>query len=394
LTVTAYDNYDIPITGVYAEPITLTLQDSTPGNRTVLACAKVYSSQQVVSLIYSGRGDHFTITATAKGVQTSTVAIATVLPKEMHFGLPPNGMAAIGSDGNIWTALRYSNIVPVIGKITPGGALTKYVIRNKNLWPNYTSLIRGNDGNIWFTLQNNGSVDAVIARITPQGSVSLSANPPHIQSFSASSMATDKEKTTWVAAASYGTAGAAVYRSDRAGNLRVVATLPSAPFSLVADPRGRGMWFGTTTQIGLVTTSGKVTLHKVPGANGQAPLEFFLGPDGKFWAPWTFGNSIMTKFDLSGRVVSLKPLATTAGIARNPSLMTRDRFGNTYMIDWSGNSLIRLSPDGTPSSFTEYAPDGWPISGVVTGGDGNIYFTDETTDGVAGGLAKFDPKFW
>ena len=90
----------------------------------------------------------------------------------------------------------------------------------------------------------------------------------------------------------------------------------------------------------------------------------------------------------------MKPLATTAGIARNPSLMTRDRFGNTYMVDWSGNSLIRLSPDGTPSSFTEYVPDGWPISGVVTGRDGNIYFTDETTDGVAGGLAKFDPKFW
>ena len=82
------------------------------------------------------------------------------------------GFIVTGADGNLWFSgyERYRGFgynLDVIGKITPKGAVTDYVI---SPLPNHgaTGIALGPDGNIWFTEYD---AKPFIGRITPRGSI-------------------------------------------------------------------------------------------------------------------------------------------------------------------------------------------------------------------------------
>src|SRR5205814_6191189 len=83
----------------------------------------------------------------------------------------PQGITQ-GADGNLWfteTSFR-------IGRITPGGQITKYAMPTMAAWG--TRLTAAPDGNVWFTEENGSS----IGRVTPEGVIaefSVKTNDPN-----------------------------------------------------------------------------------------------------------------------------------------------------------------------------------------------------------------------
>ncbi len=70
-----------------------------------------------------------------------------------------------GPDGNVW--FGDCGTPAAIGKITPAGAITEYVVS----WPP-RSIAAGPDGNVWFTQEED------IGRITPSGALTMFSPPP------------------------------------------------------------------------------------------------------------------------------------------------------------------------------------------------------------------------
>jgi hypothetical protein len=405
LKIVALDVSGNPVRGTYLNPISLALADGNKAHpHTHLNCATVYASNQVLpELTFDGFADSFALTATAQGATPAALAVTTTLPTGSALTRPsdgrdedvPIGAIAFGAGGSIYSGIGDAvpatevNTIPVFGRITTSGKLQKFVVHNRNQWPDGSpQCIAGGDGYAWCTSSVAGSDGDAIDRISPAGSVSA-LKVPNLGPVAG--MVVDRSKNTWVVF------GSTFVRVTPSGAIHTVATTSAQPMSLVRDPLGRGMWFGTVGGFGMVTNGGKITLYNVPGGTTvDLPTRFFLGPDGKFWAPWELDEWLLMKFDTSGHIVSWTPMPHAPNqMAPYLGATARDGRGNTYTIDQLGNDVIRIAPDGSTSSYPMLNAS---PQGIATGPDGKIYLTggasfDNGSKG-AGTLASFDPKYW
>ena len=76
-------------------------------------------------------------------------------------GASPNSVVG-GPDGNVW----YADGRDVIGKISPAGTVTEFVVNPNSFYAPY-DLVLGPDGNLWFTVIFGGK----IGRISPAGTI-------------------------------------------------------------------------------------------------------------------------------------------------------------------------------------------------------------------------------
>jgi streptogramin lyase len=140
--------------------------------------------------------------------------------ESVPFGSIPAGIAA-GPDGNVWfTGLAVNRI----GRITPAGAITEFILPTPPCAPR--RITTGPDGNLWFTESDTNR----IGRITPGGIVTE-------------------------------------------------FPVPTAGVEIAAGPDG-ALWFTqSSARLGRITPSGAVTEIPIP-----APaFHLTAGPDGNIW---------------------------------------------------------------------------------------------------------------
>lgn len=256
------------------------------------------------------------------------------------FGVTPGAQPwsiTTGPDGNLWFTELNGN---AIGRITTAGVVTEFAIPTAGSQP--WGIVTGPDGNLWFT-EANPSENA-IGRITPAGAIT-----EFIYDFGASTMpkgiTVGPDGNLWVLEtgisniAEFTTAGALVKSYD--------AGIPeNSNLSGIVKGPDNNLWFTqqATNQIGRITTAGVVTQFADIAATG--PSGITVGPDGNFWVTQTGGNR---------------------------------------------NSILRITPTGGETQFTNGIAVNAGVAGISSGPDGNVWFTEVNTARVGRMLTGVTP---
>ena len=148
------------------------------------------------------------------------------------------------------------------------------------------------------------------------------------------------------------------------------------PLAITAGPDGN-LWFTTTYDIGKITTSGIVTVYKIP--NGfPNPQSIVTGPDGNLWFAESSGGRI-GKITTSG-VITEYPVPVPAHPQLNAIAVGPD--GNLWFtvedLDFSSQYQVeRIGKITTAGAITEYPGPSYSVhlQGIAAGTDGNLWFT-------------------
>ncbi len=217
---------------------------------------------------------------------------------------------AVGSDGNIWFTNPVNN---TIGKITPTGTVSTYLIPTSNSQPMDITL--GPNGNLWFTEYGGNK----IGTITTSGVITEYSIP----------------------------------------------TSGSEPVSITSGPDGN-LWFTevNSSQIGKISPSGTITEYPTP-TSSSGPWDITTGPDGNLWFTEN-GASNIAKITTSGAITEYPayPAYSPAQIIDGPD-------GNLWFSNVS-NHIYSLNPNtDTISAFS--GSEGY-ISNLLVGPDNNIWY--------------------
>ncbi len=211
-------------------------------------------------------------------------------------------------------------------------------------------ITHGPDGNIWFT--NPGANE--IGRMTPAGR--FTGFPIPTPDSSPIDITTGPDGALW-----FTEFAGKIGRITTSGRITEFPIPGAAPgFGITSGPGG-ALWFVTSCcdatkpgEIGRITTSGAVTLFPV-GAGTTPTVGITTGPDGNLWYPVQTGS-------------------TAAGSATS----TAD------------DRIQRMSPAGVVTGdFPIPTPYSDP-SRIVTGPDGNLWFTEQ---GAVGSMGCCQPTF-
>jgi len=228
--------------------------------------------------------------------------------------------------------------------------------------PSLSAITLGPDGNLWFT----ETFAAKVGRITPAGVITEFALPPS-----------------------------------------------SGPLDITAGPDGN-LWYTDTFQyeIGKLTTAGVVTEYPVP--SHTFPFFITAGPDGNLW--FTEGGPRVAKITPGGTITeySTGNASSTSGIAvgadgnlwfgessldRLGTITTAGVVSSHYIrgshpeevVNGGGNELFVSVDQGLASYNVRthgfvvlgYPQGATPFGFMALGGDGNIWFTQGSTNDVA-----------
>jgi len=228
-----------------------------------------------------------------------------------------------GPDGNLWITENGRN---KIGKITPSGVLTEFPL--PFAFSNVISIAKGSDGNLWFTESRCSHCDPNAPGQLPNDGAVIGKITPSgtISEFALPAVFIDG----------------------------VIPTYSSGPHGITSGPDG-SLWFTEYdgNKIGRITPAGVITEFPLPVAR-SFPSGITTGPDGDLWfvesrcVQCENGSALPGNVEVIGRI-------TTAGV---------------------------ITEFTTPSNSWF---DG-PLSiGIVTGLDGNVWFTEPGFDST-----KFD----
>ncbi len=299
------------------------------------------------------------------------------------------GDITVGSDGNLW--FSDDGTPKAIGRITPSGAITEFKTGlNPGSVPE--NLVLGSDGNVWFI--DNGTPKA-IGEITPSGAItehSMGLNPLS----QPNDITLGPDGNVWFT--DQGGMVPAIGRVTPAGAItefNPVATgldPMSFPNEITAGADGN-VWFtddGMPAAIGRVTPTGTVTEFTTGLQTGTMPDSLTAGPDGNVWFADQYANQRAI-----GRVT---PAGTITEFDNGLSMKLPDDItvgaDNNLWVTQSDNSpgKVAAARISTAGAITEVPSPTSPSSGddgdqIVTGPDGNLWFTDEGTPPAIGRVA-------
>jgi streptogramin lyase len=274
----------------------------------------------------------------------------------------PQGLAK-GPEGAMWFA-DYSR--SAVGKVTPNGSVTSYLVpAEAQPW----DITQGPDGNMWFTERGSDK----IGRITSSGTIT-EYSLPDPTSAHPYDIAAGPDGNLWFAVQGTSKIG----KITTAGAVTEYAVAAnSAPFGIVAGPDGK-MWFTehNGNRIGKITTSGAVTEYALPwGSSG--PYGIAVGPDGNLW--FALGNSAgnsIAKSTTSGVITRYPVPPANSGpfeVAPGPD-------GYLWFTEGAHNGVGRISTTGTITEFP--LPAGWYTWGIAVGSDKKMWFAEHGTSSV------------
>jgi virginiamycin B lyase len=275
---------------------------------------------------------------------------------------------ASGPDGNLWFTEAYAN---KIGRITPSGVITEFVIPTGESLP--YGISSGPDGNLWFTESKANK----IGRITPSGVITEFVIPT-ANSFPCG-ISNGPDGNLWFTELKANKIGSIT----TAGTIREFSlpTANSHPCGITGGPDGN-VWFtekvevvGIANKIGRITPSGAITEFVIPTANSEplwyGPFGISKGPDGNLWFTEHWANKI-GRITPAGSIAEFEIPSVTqtfpSGICSGPD-------GNLWFTEGT-YKIGRITPSGVITEFggSSGGTNG-PLS-ITNGPDGNLWFTE------------------
>jgi streptogramin lyase len=227
-----------------------------------------------------------------------------------------------------------------------------------------TGITTGADGNVWFTQPLANK----IARITPAGVVTEFPLPtPGVMP---TAIVNGADESLWFTEAAVGVIG----RITTTGAIREFA-IPSGAIAqgIIAGPDGN-VWFLEATRVGRITTSGTVTEVGLAGH----PKAIAAGPDNKIWV----GAEFFLRVDTT--TLAISGLAGV-GIGKPITSMVAGSDGAIWFTVQNNSTgpIGRITTAGVRTFFT--LPEAMQSADFITSGpDGSLWFTD----GVKGALGR------
>lgn len=302
-----------------------------------------------------------------------SLSIAAALradPTIAEYSLPtvsasPTGIAQ-GPDGRLWFTESAAN---QIGAVTVDGVVTEFAIPTANSQP--WAITAGADGNLWFTEIAANQV----AKITTSGQVTefpLPNTPIPGQPPKPNSIVAGPDGNLWFTEVDANQIGQI---TPAGGITEYHAFLPN-PAPITVGPDG-SLWFAQARDVGRITTAGAVTTYPLVvgvtlNVEGLSLGAITAGPDGNLWL---LAGGLIWRLSPNGQVASytvpdLRYVIfdyTTRGIVTGAD-------GNLWFTGTTSNQIGRLTTEGV---LTQYSiPSGSQAGGITTGPDGNIWFTE------------------
>lgn len=284
-----------------------------------------------------------------------------------------------GPDGNLWFTSSGAN---KIGRMTPAGAVTEFVVPTTGAGPR--GIVAGPDGNLWFVEPGTfGTSSSKIGRLTPSGAFTEFPTAGSLLW----DMAAGPDGNLWFARPF---PRSTIVRMSPAG--ATTNFFPTGPFPRGLTPGPSGdVWFTTissawvvggaithaTDGIGRISSSGAITEYSVPAVDILDQI--VTGPDGNLWFP--AGASKIWRSTPSGQMTefALPPNTAATGVAAGSD-------GNVWMAGTGNNTIGFVTPTGTPTLFPLPTPNAQPC-GITQGPDGAIWFTERN----AGKIGRISP---
>lgn len=215
------------------------------------------------------------------GAVSSTVTLPPVDPAVDLGSVGSVTTIAAGPDGNVW----YARGNRTIGRVTPGGTVTEFVVPQPGQLFYDTHITTGPDGALWFSMAHLG-----IGRVTTTGTFTLF---PVGNGVSAFGVVAGPDDNIWFA-----DRGGAVGRLTPAGQVTTFDLPPSPPTGsgpgtppyptvIAAGPDGN-LWVGGEHGVWRVTPSGAVSEYDL--GVGRIVTDIAAGPDGRVWFAQTRGG--------------------------------------------------------------------------------------------------------
>ena len=290
----------------------------------------------------------------------------------------PFGDIVAGSDGDLW----FSDIgtTKAIGRIDPSGQITEFSAGlNSGAVPE--NLVLGSDGNVWFL--DLGSTPA-IGRVTPAGVITEFSSGLNPMS-QPNAITLGPDKNVWFT--DQGNTKA-IGRVTPAGVITEFSAgldqLDSFPDDLTAAADGN-VWFTDTLlpAIGRGNARGRDHRVRVGLNHGAAPDTIVGGADGNVW----FADQNSHQYAI-GRVTPAGMISEfSAGLSASlPDDITPGNDGNLWVPQSMSAGVARITPSGQITEFTQglNSGSGSDADQIVSGPDGNLWFTDDGTPNAIG----------
>ncbi|MCU1413444.1 MAG: putative antibiotic hydrolase [Microbacteriaceae bacterium] len=260
----------------------------------------------------------------------------------------------VGPDGNLWFTEEGTNS---IGRITTAGVVTEFPVPTPAA--NLQGITSGPDGNLWFTEGDTNK----IGQITPAGvitefSLAAGAGPSGIIAAADGNLWFTEEGNEKIGVID--TTGTVLHEYP-------VATVGDQPNEIVVGSDGN-LWYTNFGEPSIGTTditTGTATDYPV-GVAVVGTRFLALGSDGNVW----FSTS---SFAANGNVTPAGTVSIIAGMDE-AGVVTNGPDGNLRIGDSANGTIDTITPAGV--NIAQYG-DGttFPPSSLVTGPDGNIWFT-------------------
>lgn len=270
----------------------------------------------------------------------------------------PQSMA-LGSDGAVWFTETGVN---KIGKITTNGQITEY-----NAPSGANNITLGPDGALWFTGNNQS-----LGRITVSGVFSEIPVPGSFPQF----VSAGPDGALWFTDIASNSIGR--YALDGSLTTYPLPTSNAAPTGITTGPDG-ALWFCETTNQAVGSGVGRISVDGViseyhTGQN-NACLDIRTGSDGALWFTERNAPSI-------GRITTTGTISHFGSGAGAPAYLTLRSNGNIWFTKGFGdNNIAEISPSGVVTEYPIPASNAFGY-GIVTGSDGNIWFTEVATNKI------------
>ena len=327
------------------------------------------------------------VTAMAKGVPTPTpppLATFTEYPVPT-LNSTPNEIIK-GPDGNVWfTELSGNRLgsIDALGHITESALLSG----NSNSAPNGLNI--GPDNAVWFTEDNVCVRDAVGRIATITGPISEWDGPSGIQSCSGPyDIITGLDANTlWFTESGTPNGVAAITTSGTVST--AWSGTPNTQYNQITKGPDGALWFTelNNDKIARIDSTKTVTELSAGITAGSGPYDIVTGPDGNLWFTEFFGGKIgriciATSCPTHGAVTEFP----TSSAGTGPNGITVGSDGNLYVAEYNTNAIARVTTAGT---VTEFAIPTTALNGgnpgpafLVTGSDGNLFVTEYNSNNI------------
>ena len=293
--------------------------------------------------LVTGSDGNFWVLGTGDSGNSTLTVVAPDGTIKASYSIPTADAGAtaltLGPDNNVWFVEQFSD---KIGVITPAGKITEYAI------PNATG--------------GNAPVDMN----APSGPVGVQAAP--------TSIVTGPDGALWFTESS----ADAIGRITTAGVISQFPTSGLQPESITLGP-DHAIWFTDTSNentIDRLDANGLVTTKIKLPENFAWPTGLTTGPDGALWFAES-GNNAIGRIANDGTVTEI-PIR---GNFSSPQRLTFDAAGNIWVTGYGGG-LARVTQQGLTTIVGLQTPSGFSTSGITTGTDGAIWFTDTTSNQI------------